>query len=242
MLYIAICDDEAMVVKEVSKILSDYCKNKSIDFKISEYCDGLDLMISQENFDIIFLDIEMSHSNGIETAQKIRECDMNVPIVYITSYVDYWRMAFKVHAFGFITKPFNKNEFYDVMDDYFTAIHDASEETITLPTEDGVVCFKLNEIYYFMFEAKKKIYVYTNSSRVLVRENLNDIYERLDKTQFYQTRRDCIVSLKYVQKLKNEFVIVMKDGAVLPLAQKKKKEFMEKLSKEFVKKLKGRNI
>lgn len=68
MLYIAICDDEAMVVKEVSKILSDYCKNKSIDFKISEYCDGLDLMISQENFDIIFLDIEMSHSNGIETA------------------------------------------------------------------------------------------------------------------------------------------------------------------------------
>ncbi len=223
MLYIAICDDEAMVVKEVSKILSDYCKNKSIDFKISEYCDGLDLMISQENFDIIFLDIEMSHSNGIETAQKIRECDMNVPIVYITSYVDYWRMAFKVHAFGFITKPFNKNEFYDVMDDYFTAIHD-------------------NEIYYFMFEAKKKIYVYTNSSRVLVRENLNDIYERLDKTQFYQTRRDCIVSLKYVQKLKNEFVIVMKDGAMLPLAQKKKKEFMEKLSKEFVKKLKGRNI
>lgn len=242
MLHIAVCDDEAMMIKEVSKILSDYCQFKSVEFKIHSYCDGSDLLMSQEIFDIIFLDIEMKRSNGIETAQQIRECDMNVPIVYITSYVDYWRRAFKVHAFGFITKPFNKDEFYDVMDDYFTAIHDANEETITFLTDDGAVCFKQNEIYYLVFEAKKKVYVHTGSGRVLVRENLTDIYDRLDKTQFYQTRRDCIVSLKYVQKLQNEYVIVMKDGTMLPLAQKKKEEFMAKLSKEFVKKLKGRGV
>lgn len=242
MLRVAVCDDETIMVKEVSRIVSDYCKNNIIYFKIYEYCDGSDLIMSQETFDIIFLDIEMKHSNGIEIAQKIRERDMNVPIVYITGYVDYWRRAFKVHAFGFITKPFNKNEIHDVMDDYFAAIRDASGETITLPTDGGAACFKLNEIYYFMFEAKKKVYVHTVNGRTLVRENLTNIYERLDKTQFYQTRRDCIVSLKYVQKLQNEFVIVMKDGTMLPLAQKKKEEFMAKLSKEFVKKLKGRGV
>jgi two-component system LytT family response regulator len=167
---------------------------------------------------------------------------MNVPIVYVTNYVDYWRRAFKVHAFGFIMKPFNKDEFCEVMDDYFTAIHDASEETITFPTDDGAVCVKLNEIYYFMFESKKKVCVHTDSKRVMVRENLTDIYERLDKTQFYRTRRDCIVNLKYVQKLQNNYVIIMKNGHLLPLAQKKKNEFMSKLSVAFIKKLKGRNI
>lgn len=242
MLCIAVCDDEAIMVKEVNKILSDYCRSKSVDFKIFTYYDGYDLLIAQESFDIIFLDIEMERSNGIEIAQKLRERDMNVPIVYVTNYVDYWRRAFKVHAFGFIMKPFNKDEFCEVMDDYFIAIHDASEETITFPTDDGAVCVKLNEIYYFMFESKKKVCVHTDSKRVMVRENLTDIYERLDKTQFYQTRRDCIVNLKYVQKLQNNYVIIMKNGHLLPLAQKKKNEFMSKLSVAFIKKLKGRNI
>lgn len=58
------------------------------------------------------------------------------------------------------------------MRDYLAALDDASEETITFPTDDGVACFKINDIYYFMFEAKKKVYVYTADGRVLVRENL----------------------------------------------------------------------
>ncbi len=242
MLRVAVCDDEAIMGEDVKNILLDYCNSKSVDIKISLYCDGYDLLMAEEKFDIIFLDIEMERSNGIEIAQKIREQDMNVPIVYITNYVDYWRRAFKVHAFGFIMKPFNKDEFFEVMDDYFTAIHDASEETITLPTDGGVVCVKINEIYYFMFEAKKKVYLYGSSKKIVIRENLTAIYDKLDKTQFYQTRRDCIVNLKYVQKLQNNYVIVMKNGHLLPIAQKKKNEFMSKLSVAFIQKLKGRNI
>ena len=210
MLRIAICDDEIETLEVIRKIVTNYCNAKKIPFKMLSYCDGSDLLESADDYDIIFLDIEMQHSNGIEVAEHIREMNMNVPIVYITSYVDYWRRAFKVHAFGFITKPFKPVELHKVLDDYFAALHDASEETITLPTNDGVVCFKTNEIYYFLFESKKKVYVHTACERVLVRENLTDIYERLDKKHFYQTRRDCVLNLKYVQKIQNEFVIIMK--------------------------------
>ena len=91
-----------------------------------------------------------------------------------------------------------------------------------------------------MFEAKKKVYVYTADGRVLVRENLTDIYNMLNKERFYQTRRDCVLNLKYVQKIQNEFVIIMKNGDMLPLAQKKKDEFVRKLSNVFVETLKGK--
>ncbi|MGL6105003.1 response regulator [Romboutsia sp.] len=40
-------------------------------------------------FDIIFLDIDMTGMNGIETAKKIREEDKTVKIVYVTNYTDY---------------------------------------------------------------------------------------------------------------------------------------------------------
>lgn len=174
MLHIAVCDDDIKMLGEVKQILTDYCKAKKLAFKISAYCDGTDLLASEESFSVIFLDIEMQQSNGIEVAQKIRRMDMNVPIVYITSYIDYWRRAYKVHAFDFITKPFKPEDLYKVMKDYLAALDDASEETITLPTDDGVVCFKMNDIYYFMFEAKKKVYVHTADGRVLVRENITD--------------------------------------------------------------------
>lgn len=242
MLHIAVCDDDIKTLGEVKQILTDYCNGKKLAVKISAYCDGTDLLASGENFDIIFLDIEMQHSNGIEVAQKIRIMDMNVPIVYITSYIDYWRRAYKVHAFDFITKPFKPEELCKVMKDYLIALDDASEDTVTLPTDDGVACFKMNEIYYLMFEAKKKVYVYTADGRVLVRENLTDIYNKLNKDKFYQTRRDCVLNLKYVQKIQNEFVIIMKNGDMLPLAQKKKDDFVRKLSNVFVETLKGKNI
>ena len=240
MLQIAICDDDIQILGDVKIILSDFCKSKGLAVNIYAYCDGVDLLASDEKFDIVFLDIEMKHSNGIDVAQQIRRMDMNVPIVYITSYNDYWRRAYKVHAFDFITKPFKPEELCKVMRDYLAALNDASEEIITFITDDGVVCFRTNDIYYFMFEAKKKVYVHTATERVLVRENLTDIYNRLNKEQFYQSRRDCVLNFKYVKKVQNEFVIIMKNGGMLPLAQKKRDEFIRKLSNELVKTLKGR--
>lgn len=58
-----------------------------------------------------------------------------------------------------------------------------------------------------------------------------EIYEKLDKNRFYRSRRDCILNLEYVQEIKNDFVIVMKNGDLLPLAQKKKDEFLTMLTK-----------
>ena len=80
MLHIAVCDDDIKMLGEVKQILTDYCKAKKLAFKISAYCDGTDLLASEESFSVIFLDIEMQQSNGIEVAQKIRRMDMNVPI------------------------------------------------------------------------------------------------------------------------------------------------------------------
>ena len=69
MLHIAVCDDDIKMLGEVKQILTDYCKAKKLAFKISAYCDGTDLLASEESFSVIFLDIEMQQSNGIEVAK-----------------------------------------------------------------------------------------------------------------------------------------------------------------------------
>lgn len=240
MLHIAVCDDQEEIIREIKTILSEYSQKKAIEIQVLSFYDGIELLSSSMKFDIIFLDIEMKRSNGIEIAQVIRKSNMNIPIVYITSYNDYWRRAFKVHAFGFISKPFKKDDIYSCVDDYLALIFSLEEESILFSTDKGSECVKLNEIYYFIYESKKKVCVQTKHGRIIVKENLSDIYNRIDKTHFYQTRRDCIVNLRQIQKIQNGYVIIMKDGSMIPLAQKKKDDFMKRLSTEFVDDLKGR--
>lgn len=242
MLRIGICDDEGFYLDSISEIVDEYCKSKRLENENYTYYDGIDLINSCKKFDIVFLDIEMDVLDGIETAQKIRETDMNVPIVYITGYSDYWRRAYSVHAFQFIEKPIRKEQIFQVMDDFYKMIQCENDDKILLITDDGVVTLKYSEIYYFYIEKKKSVNVYTVSGKYLVKENLADIYEKLQQDMFYMPHRCCIINLRFVSNVINDFDIVMENGDFLPLAQKKKDEFLRKLSQQFVNNLKGKMI
>lgn len=118
MLKIAVCDDDKLIIDKMESLVLKYAEQNGIDLKIFAFLDGNNLVSSKQQFDLIFLDIQMQFSNGIETAQKIREMDMNVPIVYITNFSQYWRNAYKVHAFDYISKPFDFIDIKSVMDDF----------------------------------------------------------------------------------------------------------------------------
>ena len=71
-----------------------------ISKEIDCYESGEKLVESDQNYDILFLDIDMDGMNGIETAKILREKDKNVKIIYVTSYAEYVHYAFAVHAFA----------------------------------------------------------------------------------------------------------------------------------------------
>ena len=66
---IAVCDDEQIFIDDaVAKL-----KEQSEHCEISEYTSGEELLNSPLEFNIIFLDIEMTGINGINTAFLLRE-------------------------------------------------------------------------------------------------------------------------------------------------------------------------
>lgn len=239
MIKVAVCDDDSEIAEELKAFLTAYGKAHDTAFSIFCYSDGDELMLSEQKYDLIFLDIEMERVNGFDAASQIRAKDMNVPIVYITSHNGYFERAFKVHAFEYITKPLERDRLSEVMNDFFALNRSSDDVALQVCTDGGFISVRLNDIYCFTAEAKKKVYLYTGSEKLVIRENLQDIYDKLDKTQFYMPKRGFILNLKYVQRLQNDYVIVMKNGIYLPLAQKKKDEFNKKLSSVFLDKLKG---
>lgn len=230
MIKIAVVDDEQIIIEETKKFIERFFSSHSLDFKLYTFNDGKEMLLNKEFYDIIFLDIEMKTLDGIDTAIQIRNYDMNVPIVYITSFSKYWRSAYQVHAFGFIEKPIHYEKIANVLNDFIQMCSEKSSGSVALKTDEGTIVQSINEIYYFLIDKRKVCTAYTLKRNFVVKENLNAIYEQLDHIQFYRPHRCCLVNLKYVDCI-SAFDIIMKNGEFVPVAQKRKKDFLEALHK-----------
>ena len=73
MLEIAVCDDEPVMRKELFAHFSSYmAKKQDMDYRISSFENGNQLLESGCEFDLIFLDIQMEQPDGMETARRLR--------------------------------------------------------------------------------------------------------------------------------------------------------------------------
>lgn len=231
---VAVCDDDEAAVRKIVNYVKAYEKENNIPMSIDEYKDGEKLALVREKYDLIFLDVEMGILNGIDTAEKIRQRDTRVQIVYVTNYSKYMKTAYKVHAFDFIEKPFNISEIFRVLTDYITYTKESEAASISFIVEDGCRVENTDNICYFYYKSRKYVEVGTNFETYYVYENLADIYERLDKDQFFESYKGTIINLKYVEgyNSKLKIGIRLRGGKMLPLAPRKQKEFYNALAKQ----------
>lgn len=61
--------------------------------------------IEEHEFDIAFLDINMTGITGIDMAKILKEKMPNLNIIFVTGYDNYGTEAMKLHASGYIVKP-----------------------------------------------------------------------------------------------------------------------------------------
>ena len=86
MLHIAICDDEQSFVDHLNGLIRQYAVENSEEIKVTPFYDGLDLIEKYDpTIDLIFLDIQMKLVDGLRTAEKIRQKDEKVGIIFLTS-------------------------------------------------------------------------------------------------------------------------------------------------------------
>ncbi len=62
------------------------------------------------DFDILFVDIQMGKMNGVEMAEKVRECDREIAIVFTTGIADYMGCGYEVEALHYLLKPISKEK------------------------------------------------------------------------------------------------------------------------------------
>lgn len=108
MYHIAIVEDELEFSMQLQKYLRQYQQENGVEFKISVFRDGTEILKDYKpEYDAIFMDIEMPVINGMDAAEKIREMDEEVVIMFITNMAQYALFGYSVGALDFVMKPVN---------------------------------------------------------------------------------------------------------------------------------------
>jgi len=104
---ILVIDDEKSVQESLKLVLSDNWRV----LVASSGREGLEILSNNE-IDIIFLDILMPDRDGLEVLQEIKKIDETIPVIMLTavSKLSTAIEAMKIGAYDYLTKPFDVEE------------------------------------------------------------------------------------------------------------------------------------
>lgn len=136
---LAIVEDDDKVRQQLQTYVLQYFQGRENDVEIRLFADGDEILEDYAaDYDLIFLDIQMKRLDGLATAERIRERDEDVYLVFITNLANYAIRGYAVHALDFILKPVNFLMLRQVLMSVERLLEQKPKRYITLPTDTGL--------------------------------------------------------------------------------------------------------
>lgn len=229
MIRIALVDDDFQHIQLMKSYVERYSEQEHIGFSVKEFHNGLNFVEDYDgSFDVVFLDIEMPHLDGIEAARRIRTVDQSVGIIFVTNMAQYAIHGYEVNAIDFIVKPVQYYVFTDKLKKAIWFSKMNTEKEIVIDTGDIVIKLRTSQIIYI--EKDKNYLVYhTKDETFRVRGTIADAEKILKSEGFSKCISGCIVNLKYVTRASKDTVWL--DEIQLPISRQRRKAFKEELMK-----------
>ena len=116
---IAVVDDLKIDCERIEEYIDCYFsdrKNKPV--RIGRYYNAEDFLKTYRKgeYQIMFLDICMGEMNGLELAGRIRKCDNDIRIIFMSTTREFVFQSFAAVPEGYLCKPYEYAAFAEVMD------------------------------------------------------------------------------------------------------------------------------
>ena len=106
MIRIAVVEDEELYAEQLQNYISKYAEERKKQIKVTWFQDEEDIVSGYKGeYDIILLDIQMRFMDGMTAAEKIRELDSEVVLMFITNMIQYAVRGYEVDAMDYVVKP-----------------------------------------------------------------------------------------------------------------------------------------
>ena len=161
MIRIAVVDDEERVCEQIERLLQECSNAVHVEFKVDIFYSG-ERLISElkdnQKYDLIFLDIELYKSNGIDVGHFIRDelCDDSTQIAYISGKNGYDRLLFEFRPIHFIEKPATLSKIMNVITKYIR-IYGQQGDIFNYKVNRDNYYADINQILFFKSDDRKVI-------------------------------------------------------------------------------------
>lgn len=227
MIKAAIVEDEEAVQEILKGYLLKYADEHGEVFTIDIYGDGLSFLDKCKLYDLVFFDIALPNINGMETAQRLRQTDDSVSIIFVTNLVNYAIKGYEVNALDFLVKPVGYTDFACRIDKFIRKFNSRKQSEIVLGGS-AVVRVNINDIKYVEVAGSHNIcYHMAKNNDVAVRGSLTKAEKQLPQGMFSKCNSGCLVNLNYADKIDNKMVKVGSDWLVI--SRTREKEFKNAL-------------
>lgn len=226
MLKIAICDDEDVICSKFESVILQYAKSANQQISVSSFADGKSLCAAferNEQYDLIFLDIEMPEYDGIDTGKIIRNTMDNqiVHIIFISWMDSYCKQLFEIRPTNFLQKPILEAS---IIKEICNVRKLLARDNQTFTFKKGHETFRiaLKDIMYFE-SVNKIINLVTTRENFMFYDRINNIFEELKGRKFMRIHKSCIVNYSHIIKFRYD-EIELSNGKMLTISQSKRKE------------------
>lgn len=195
--------------------------------------------ISDNQVDLIFIDIQMPDLTGIEFTRLIEK---GPKVIFTTAYEKYALEGYKLDIVDYLLKPFSYEEFLTAVQKALKLIkleHQAPEKVETnneflfLKSDYKIKRINFNDILYIE-GLKDYVKVFTNNSPkpILSLTSLKLLESKLPDNRFMRVHRSFIVNLEKVDTIERSRIIFGKE--YIPVSDQYKEKFQEFLDSNFL--------
>jgi DNA-binding LytR/AlgR family response regulator len=189
--------------------------------------------------DAVFLDVRMPGLGGLELARVLRQFERPPAVVFVSAFDDAAVGAFEVAAVDYLVKPVSRRRLDEAID---RAVRRAAPEAPAVEADEtlavdalrggGTRLLPRSSVLYLQAHGDY-VRVASSEGRFLVRARLSDLEERWAAHGFVRVHRGFVVNLRRAvevrPRLNGTAVLVMADGAEVPIARRQVGELRRKL-------------
>jgi DNA-binding LytR/AlgR family response regulator len=189
--------------------------------------------IKNDPVDLLFLDIQMPDLTGIEFSKMLPN---NTRVIFTTAFDQYALEGIKVEALDYLLKPFDYAEFLaaaNKANKWLSLVKgnqqsnvSAAKEFLFIKSEYKQLRIKLADVLYF--EGLKdyiKIWLKDNPKPILTLMSLKSLEEELPETDFMRVHRSFIVSLKNIEVVERNQILINKQR--ITVSEQYKPKFLD---------------
>ena len=227
-----VCDDEPLAAEAVRIRAGEIFAAAGVSYAARSYQDPQAFFRSLpgEPCDLVFLDIDMPGTDGIELAKALAETGNRKPgIIFVTNRTDRVFETFEVRPFRFLRKE-NLNETIErAVLDYIGYVRENGTEILfELSNRTSLCSVRLKDILYI--ESRRNVqYLRVGYQQEPVRLNatMDELEAKLSGYDVVRIHRGYLVNLQHVRKIGKDEV-VLKDGTSLLVSRRRFPEIQEK--------------